>query len=46
MRVCVCGVRALQQVMEMNGGGASEDLSLGPARHHAQERLRHGYKPY
>ncbi|CAL8463515.1 g3049 [Coccomyxa elongata] len=30
------------QVMDLGG----DDLSLGPARNHPQERTRHGYKPY
>ncbi len=33
----------VQQVMDL---AAAEDPSLGPARNHPQERLRHGYKPY
>jgi hypothetical protein len=33
----------MQQVMDLN---QAEDMSLGPARNHPQERMRHGYKPY
>ena len=38
----VCVALVVQQVMDLGG----DDLSLGPARNHPQERMRHGYKPY